>query len=538
MKLEQVSLPVNNKMLSEYWSDSEKLHTFFQYPLRDDSYSKRAEYLKNQSYNSKQLSEIIRSFMEPYGLKGKINENLSYLADGSPVIVGGQQAGILTGPLYSVHKAISVILLAKEQTVKLGTKVVPLFWIAGEDHDLEEINHTFTISQSEPKKRVYSERSKRKTMASTTEINKIELKNTIEDIFKDYGETEYTQDLYKSVVSAIDESNTFTDFFTRCMHSLFKDEGLLMIDAAFAPFRQFESKFFQQLIENNEKIAQVVVEKEQLLSEFGYGTPISATIDNANLFFVKDGERFILERKSDYYINETANIKLTKEELLEVAVNNPENLSNNVVTRPLMQEMTMPVLAFVGGPGELAYWATLKDAFESLNIQMPLIVPRLNITLITRQVEQLLEEYQLTIEDVFNGKVKDLKNKFLDSIQDEQANEQIQRLHELVEEHYEKLLEHLNGQQIHLDQIVQKNKTYHRQQFDYLKSKIDQQIIQKHEKIIRQFNTISSEIYPNDNYQERVFNPYQYLTIYGPSLISDLLELPFEFSKNHNVVRL
>ncbi len=301
MKLEQVTLPVNNKLLSEYWSGSETLHNFFEYQLRDESYIKRAEYLKSKNYNTKQLSNIIRSFMEPYGLTEKINEHLSYLADGSPVIVGGQQAGILTGPLYSVHKAISVILLAKKQTEKLGIKVLPLFWIAGEDHDLEEINHTYTILDAEPKKRVYSERKNRKTMASTTEINKVELKKTIDEIFKDFGETAHTQNLYQFVVSSINESKTFTDFFVRCMHSFFKDEGLLMIDAAYTPFRQFEADFFNRIIENNEKIAEVVVNKERLLSDVGFGTPIEANIENANLFFVKDGERFLLERKDDLF---------------------------------------------------------------------------------------------------------------------------------------------------------------------------------------------------------------------------------------------
>lgn len=538
MKLEQVTSPVNNKLLSDYWSGNETLHTFFEYQIRDESFSMRAEYLKNKQYNTQQLSEIIRSFMEPYGLTEKIKENLAYLADGSPVIVGGQQAGILTGPLYSVHKAISVILLAKEQSEKLGLKVIPLFWIAGEDHDIEEINHTYTISDGLPKKRVYSERKNRKTMASTTEINKSEMKKTIDEIFKDFGETAYTQNLYHFVVQSIDESKTFTDFFIKCMHSFFKDEGLLMIDAANKSFRKFESGFFNAIIENNEQIAKVVVKKEQLLSESGYGTPIEATLENANLFYVQEGERFLLERKNDYFSNESANIKFTKEELQDIANNNPEKLSNNVVTRPLMQEMTIPVLAFVGGPGELAYWATLKDAFEVLNLQMPLIIPRLNMTIITRQVEQLLNEYKITLEDVFNGKVKQLKSEFVESIQDQQAKEQIDQLHALVNTHYETLFVHLNSQQINLDQLIEKNKNYHLQQFDYLKGKIEQQVLLKHDKIIRQFNTLSSEIYPNDNYQERVFNPYQYINVYGPTLISDLLNLPFKIANTHYVVHL
>lgn len=86
--------------------------------------------------------------MEPFGISEMVEENLNALEGGAVAVVGGQQAGILTGPLYSVHKAISVILLAKEQTIKLGEKIVPIFWIAGEDHDLDEINHTYTVVNS------------------------------------------------------------------------------------------------------------------------------------------------------------------------------------------------------------------------------------------------------------------------------------------------------------------------------------------------------------------------------------------------------
>ncbi|KGR92169.1 hypothetical protein CD30_02260 [Ureibacillus massiliensis 4400831 = CIP 108448 = CCUG 49529] len=538
MELEQMSLPVNNKLLSAYWSGSEKLHTFFEYKLHDTAFHKRAQYLKNMHYNTNELSNIIRSFMEPFGLSPKVNEHLSHLADGAKVIVGGQQAGILTGPLYSIHKAITVILLAKEQSEKLGEKILPLFWIAGEDHDLEEINHTYTIVAGEPKKRAYSERTVRKTMASTTDLNKAEMKKTINKIFKDFGETKYSNELYQFVVNEMDKSATFTDFFARLMNAFFKDEGLLMIDAAFIPFRKYESTFFKNIIEHNEKIAEVVVAKEQLLNDSGYGTPIEANVNNANLFYVRDGERFLLERRNNHFVNDQANVKFTKEELLNIAEQTPENLSNNVVTRPLMQEMTLPVLAFVGGPGELAYWATLKDAFSVLNLQMPIIVPRLNLTIVTRQVEQILAEKQLSVLDVITGKSDHLKRQFIESIQDEEAKKKIDKLYKIIDAQYEDLERHLIEQQIDLKQIVDKNKNYHLQQFDYLKSKIEQQVLLKHDNIIRQFNIIATEIFPNNNYQERVYNPYQYINVYGPTFVEDLLKLPFAITNNHYIVRL
>lgn len=375
-------------------------------------------------------------------------------------------------------------------------------------------------------------------MASTTELNKNEMKKTIDKIFKDFGETKYSNELYHFIVNEMDKSLTFTDFFARLMNSFFKDEGLLMIDAAFIPFRKFESTFFKNIIEHNEKIAEVVVAKERLLNDSGYGTPIEANINNANLFYVRDGERFLLERRNNHFVNDQANVKFTKEELLNIADITPENLSNNVVTRPLMQEMTLPVLAFVGGPGELAYWATLKDAFSVLNLQMPIIVPRLNLTIVTRQVEQILAEKQLSVLDVITGKSNQLKHQFIESIQDEEAKEKIDHLYKIIDAQYEELERHLIDQQLDLKQIVDKNKKYHLQQFDYLKSKIGQQVLLKHDTIIRQFNILATEIFPNDNYQERVYNPYQYINVYGPTLIEDLLKLPFTINDKHYIVRL
>lgn len=538
MKLEQISSPVNNQLLSDYWSGSDKLQSFFQYEYNDQAFAERATYLKNKFYNVYELSKIIRSFMEPFGISKKVDENLSALENGALAIVGGQQAGILTGPLYSVHKAISVILLAKQQTEKLGLKVVPIFWIAGEDHDIEEINHTYTTENGEVKKRVYGVRSNKKTMASTTKIDRDEMEKLIATIFKDFGESIHSQQLLANVLGQLNEGETFTEFFARLMNQLFQDEGLLLIDAAYNPFRKFEAEFFAKIIENNEVISKVVVEKEQLFADAGYGTPIEVALDNANLFFVRDGERLLLQRKHNQFVNENANVKFFKEELLSIATNYPEQLSNNVVTRPLMQEMTIPVLAFVGGPGELAYWATLKDAFNILDLQMPIFAPRLNITLVTRKADQLMENYQLSIEQVWNGQVNEQKDQFIESVQDEKAKQQIAQLNELVNKQYDELVNHLNSQQIHLDNIVDKNKKYHELQFAYLSKKIEQSILLKHDKTIRQFNMLKAEVFPNGNFQERVYNPYQYLNYYGSSLITELLQLPFNISNSHYIVHL
>ena len=439
MELDQIQSPVSNKLLQDYWSDNAKIHAFFDYRYSEQAFSERAAYLKNRPYNTEQLAQIIQSYMEPFGISDKAQSYIKELQNGALVVVGGQQAGLLTGPLYSVHKAISVILLAQEQSEKLKTPVVPMFWIAGEDHDIEEINHTYTIADGQVKKRGYSERSKLKTMASTTVLNQEALEQFIQSVFKDFGETQYTESLLKNVLALAKQSETFTDFFTHLMNDLFKNHGLLMLDATYAPFRNYEKAYFSMLIDQNEEIAQLAVAQEQKLATAGYGKPIEATEQNANLFYVKDGERFLLERKDSHFKNSLAHIHVSKDELLKIANDCPQMLSNNVVTRPLMQEMTIPVLAFVGGPGELAYWATLKPAFHQLQLQMPIFAPRMNITLVTRQVQALLKQVETTVEQAMQNELEQKLAQFIEEIQDEESKRFIEKMQQQLNAQYEQL---------------------------------------------------------------------------------------------------
>lgn len=412
-----------------------------------------------------------------------------------------------------------------------------MFWIAGEDHDIEEINHTYTIVDAQVKKRGYSERSKFKTMASTTVFNQEALTQVIKTTFKDFGETEYTESLLEGVIVHANESTTFTDFFSRLMNDLFENHGLLMLDATFAPFRDYEKAYFTALIECNEEISYQVVAQEQKLADLGYAKPIEATKNNANLFYVKEGERFLLERKDQQFKNASAHVNFTKDELLKLANDNPHALSNNVVTRPLMQEMTIPVLAFVGGPGELAYWATLKPAFQTLQLQMPIFAPRLNITLVTRQVQALLKETGLTVAEALANKVELKLADFIEQIRDEESMQFIETMQHQLQSQYKQFEVQLKGR-YQLNGLLEKNLDYHKRQFEYLQAKIEQQNIEQHDVAIRQYNTVTAHLNPNKGYQERVYSPYLYLNEHGKTLVDELLALPMSISNQHKVVYL
>lgn len=538
MKLEQIEIPITNPLLEDYRNEKSSILSFFHYPNREESFTRRLEDLQNHPIRREQLVMVIRKFMEPLEISEKAEEHLRELENNAVVVIGGQQSGLLTGPLYSVHKAISVILLAKQQRESLQVPVVPIFWIAGEDHDIDEINHTFTAVNGRLEKHIYGKRSKKKTMASTTPLDVDATRQFIYEIFKQYGETAHTEKLLAKIDTILLKSKTYTDFFVRLMNWLFKEEGLLFIDAAYSSLREYESPYFEQLVQNAEKIADIVTIREADLAELGYGMPVGATKEAANLFYIRDGERFLLERHDGKFINRMANVQFTKSDMLELARKKPTCLSNNVITRPLMQDMVFPVLAFVGGPGELAYWSTLKGAFETLGMKIPVFVPRMNMTIIDRQVQTLLKEIQISVTDAIVGKTTTYKTSFEEKVYDEKSKEMVEQTRQLLQSQYDVIQGHLYKLNIHLEKLVDKNLSIHETQLDFLMRKIEQEVLLKHDVELRKYRTIEDRILPGGGLQERVFNPFQFMNEYGEELIKDMITLPFKINGQHNIIYL
>ncbi|WP_019412496.1 bacillithiol biosynthesis cysteine-adding enzyme BshC [Paenisporosarcina sp. TG20] len=536
MKFNQIDQPNSSSFLLDFHKQKEQLSMYFHYLPKQESYEKRAESLKSHSVNRQQLTSVIRNYMMSLPQSNAIDLHLAELEENALVVIGGQQAGLLTGPLYSVHKAISAILLAKQQREALGVPVVPVFWIAGEDHDLDEINSTFTPQQGRLNKHTYNDRPNRKQMASETPVETEKLQSFIRDVFKQFNETPFTKDLLVKCMGISKEVSTYSQFFAVMMHDFFQNEGLLLIDAAYQPLRQYEAPYFVKMIKNAQEIADLVVEQENCFHQAGYGKPIQATKDNANLFIVENGERFLLKHHEGIFSNEAAGLSFFKQELIDIAYNQPDRLSNNVVTRPLMQEMVFPVLAFVGGAGEIAYWATFKTMFEHFDMELPVIVQRLSITVVDRKSKQFLDELEIPVEDVFNGEFQSHKQSFMNFIKDVPAEEMIREIQRNLVEQYQKLEDHLATEGTVPSLITKKNLQFHEKQFTYLSRKIEDSNILRHDVKIRKYNHIEGSIFPENTLQERWFSPLLFFNEVGPTFIEDLLSHTFEFNGKHTIV--
>ena len=410
MEMINLSLPATNRFATDYLAGVPEIQRFFHYRYQCSSdYQARILELNNRTFMRKELAECIETYMERFPSSPEVKMSLEKLTkENSAVIIGGQQAGILTGPLYSIHKVLSIITLAKQKEKELNIPIVPIFWIAGEDHDFQEVNHIYLEKNGEIQKVIYPEKVLDKRMVSDIGLDKGICMEWIEGVIETFGESDHTNELLLFMRKAVQESETFVDLFAQMVMGLFKNEGLLVIDSGYQGLRSLEKEIFMSQIKQVTVINQSVKDVQHQLAEEGFNRSIEMTDQAANLFYYDEEyrERILLEYNEgkQQFIGKNGLLRFSCAELLQIASEFPWKLSNNVVTRPLTQEMLFPTLAFIAGPGEIAYWAELKQAFEQFSIKMPLIVPRLNITLLERSVASDIEELALSIDQVLiNG---------------------------------------------------------------------------------------------------------------------------------------
>ncbi len=540
MEMRDLALPSLNRFASDYLQGHLEVEDYFHYDLASSKmYHNRYEELMNRTFMRQELADYIEDYMARFPESAAVLKNIADLRkEDSVVVIGGQQAGLLTGPLYTIHKVISIIKLAQEQEEELQKRVIPVFWIAGEDHDVAEVNHVYVMKGGKPSKKTYPSYQPFKTMVTDIELDSVQMEQWFEEIVETYGETNFTSQLLANMKDIIEQSNTFVDFFSALIHEWFQEYGLLLMDAGDPALRKIESRFFEQIIERNEEITAAVLTQQACIQKQGYKRMIEMEDSAVNLFYyMKDKkDRCLLEKKGEQFSIKNGEILFTKEQLLQMAKETPEQLSNNVVTRPLMQELLFPVLAFISGPGEIAYWAELKKVFELFLIKMPPIVPRLNITFVERGIETDLQEVDLTLETALTEGTEKSIVQYLESVKDHTLDDLFQTMKTDLLKNHQQLSQYMMNRDKGMELLLKKNLFFLQQQLEFLNKKIEARTKEKYDIVVRKYERIQQSLYPLHSPQERIWNIFYYLNKYGPNFVQEVMKLSFSFDNKHKVI--
>lgn len=401
-----------SKLIIDYLDQKAELKTLYnRFPTVENFNLQIEEKSKNFQIENREI--LVNALLNQYQ-KFEISEatlaNIELLKHSKTfTITTGHQLNLFTGPLYFLYKIVSVINLTKElKTAYPNHNFVPIYWMATEDHDFDEINY-FTLKGKKIQ-------WKKESQGPVGRLNTSGLEEVFEQFSTELGlgnNANYLRELFKK--SYLEHEN-LADATRYLANELFKNEGLVILDGDDLELKKLFIPYAKEELLQQTSFKKVN-ETLPLLKEYN----VQVNPREINLFYIQDDlrERIVFE-DGNYKINNTQ-LSFSESEILTELENNPKNFSPNVILRPLYQEVILPNLCYIGGGGELAYWLELKSNFEANNITFPILLLRNSALVATKKQVEKLEKLELNWSDVFqnqqtlvNEKTKEFSNFTID----------------------------------------------------------------------------------------------------------------------------
>ena len=491
-----------SKLFLDYINGETQLRQFYSYAPEIDSFKKAMEDKNKENTNRTLLVEVLKTQYSKIADSLIVTDNINRLLEKNTYTVcTGHQLCLFTGPLYFIYKIISTINLAKVLKKKYpDSNFVPVYWMASEDHDFEEISSINLFG----KKVKWNSTEKGAVGKFKTES----LNTVIDELKQILGESENAKELIQLFTDSYLKHVTISDATRYMVHQLFSKDGLVILDADDAKLKASFIDIVKDDISNNTNF-KIVNSTISELEKIGHKAQVNPR--EINVFKLSDNSRVRIETASA----ETLSYKA-------------EEYSPNVLLRPLFQQKILPNLAYIGGPGEIAYWLEYKRMFEHHKINFPVLMPRNFALLSDEKTEQQMQRLHLSKADLFKDidqLIKEFVSKNADS--DVSLKEQEDKLTILFKE----LAEKVNAVDSTLKASVEAEFQKALTSLKSIENKLMKSEKQKQEVNINQIKKLKDKFLPEGVLQERHDNFAPYYLKSGKDFILDLKEAfePFEY---------
>lgn len=482
-------------------------------------WSLRRQRLQEQYNPPGDLWTWLKQSNTEYGCGPAALAAIDCLSRGSAAVVTGQQAGLLTGPLYTVYKAASAVILARKLTMLLGETVVPVFWLASEDHDFQEVRWAW-FPAGEKLAQITFPGEYTLTPAAEIPLTAADVERVISQVQEILPVTEFTPDVLSLIANSA--GNSFADWCGSLLSRLFKDAGLIVLDSCGLPVRMAARPIFAAAVERGPEIHSLLAEKTGEMLASGRKPGLDVPEDHSHIFLMQDSRRLGLLRHGSSFSDRADTVTLSKSELLAMADQEPWKLSPNVVLRPLVQECVLPVLAIIAGPGEEAYLEQLQPVFRMFGLEQPPVLPRLGGVLLEPAIRRLLQKYSLasSVQDYDSWLQAEMAK--ADALGIPAA---FAALRGKITEGYEELVPGLAGLDPQLGDLSRKNLDKVLEQVEWLEKRATASHRQKHKELQEHAARLQTALFPRGGQQQRMHNCFWYINKYGPGFIEILLQL-------------
>ena len=396
-----------SKTMLDYLAKKESIKPFYHnYPDLVGFRNQLEE--KEKSFNLESRNVLSKSLEKQYqgfDLSEATQNNIKLLKQKNTfTVTTGHQLNLFTGPLYFLYKIFSTINLAEEISKKFPTKnIVPVYWMATEDHDFEEINY-FN----------FQEKKVQWNLESGGAVGRLSTEG-LSDVFEEFsshlGSTKNAKELKKLFSEGYLKHKNLADATRFIANELFKDYGLVILDGDDLALKKMLSPIIKDELENETSFH--TVSETILALEKNYKVQVNPRA--INLFYLSENSRErILFENGIYKINNT-NITFSKEEILREVDENPLAFSPNVIVRPLYQEVVLPNLCYIGGGGEIAYWLELKSYFEKVAVPFPILLLRNSVQIVSEKQQKKLTSLKISHQELFLKQQDLLSKKVLEN---------------------------------------------------------------------------------------------------------------------------
>lgn len=331
------------------------------------------------------------------------------------VIITGQQPGLLTGPLYTIYKAISALKLAEEFRVCTGRDCLPVFWIAADDHDFEEVRAANILSR---KHDLLSLRYEPESDAEGLPMFRVPLEEQLHRVVDEAADaapgSEFAKEVRDFLHDSLNQSTSFSGWFARLMARLFRDTPLVFFTTEQRAARDAAKLLMRREIQDPLRTTRLVNEAAERLRDSGYEVQLEKRADECSFFIFEQGRRRKVTHDGTRFVLPEIAASFTTEELLQRLNQHPEDFSANAALRTLVQQALFHPEAYVAGPGEIAYWAQFAELFQSYALPMPVVYPRSSALLSTVKLNKLRAKLRLDPEQLLRGPESALDHAMLD----------------------------------------------------------------------------------------------------------------------------
>lgn len=522
-------------LFRDYVRDPGRAAPLFAYDPSDPrAVERRAAWLAARGTPSglPRVARALQAYARRIGAGPAAGEHLAALERGEAfVVTAGQQPGLLTGPLFTVYKAVSAVSLARRLAQVVGRPVVPLFWTVSDDHDWDEVSGLTVVGRSGD--------LRRRALSAPAEpghpFGRIpvpaEAAALVADVAElaggdERGRYPHTADVARFLAEAARDAASLSEWFDRIMTRLFRDEGLVMVDPLLPEMAEVGARFLADAALAAPAVAGALADGAGRMAALGYPVAFPPG-EHALLFVFRQGVRVGLRWDGDRFVSRRGDVRYSPAEVAALAADDPSALSPGAALRPPQRDAILPSLCHVAGPGEVSYLAQLGPVYDALGVEMPVVRPRSSLTLIPPEVSALFRRHGLTWADVAGG----LGGAMAAALAKEDGADLpglFGPAREGIAAAHSRLVNELMQAGIDVSDLATGNLGRVFVQIDYLEGKARQRLREAHAGLVAEFRRAEATVFPGGRMQEKVLNAVPWLFRAGWGLAAELLQAPPE----------